>query len=411
MARMGKASKVTGDMPSCCRCTALLHGTQPRCSLCGWPVGSAYPQVEGAADELPLVATATATADEAPAVDEAVGAQLDALSAMAVRNHDRAADTPEPAVTTAYLDVEVPAEEAGRESEPELVLAHAGVVTDEAGGGATDVLLAPDPLTAPIEQLVLPVDTHPRVDETWHIESGVDHDPNHMPDDSAAARELVAPETSTAEPSEREGSEQRTGRRSGLTSLGQVVRAVMLVVGVGSLALAGIAAVAGPATDVGLVQALSTLGLALVVLGCWLAAGALFLIWVSRAHAVAASATFPQRYSRGMAVGGWLIPVYGLVVGWNVLCDLWTASDPATRDASPDNAGQPPLLVGWLLGLVGSVALGSVLPVVLGENVLFELGGAVCLLVSALCLGTIVTTIGGRLDPDTTVELVPVEPS
>lgn len=66
-----------------------------------------------------------------------------------------------------------------------------------------------------------------------------------------------------------------------------------------------------------------------VFLGGIIITAILWVLWVqrSRTNAIALGAG-GQRYSDGLAVGGWFIPLANIVIGRTVINDLWRATDP-----------------------------------------------------------------------------------
>jgi hypothetical protein len=150
------------------------------------------------------------------------------------------------------------------------------------------------------------------------------------------------------------------------------------------------------ATAVDLVPALAVLGVALIGIGLWVACAVTFLVWLSRARTVsdAYSAVTP-RHSRTFAIWCWLIPVAGFYFGWRVLQDLWTASDPATRMNVGAKPAEPGVISLWLGALVGSSLISLAAPSLMGEMPIIDVVAAALLLVSAVALARIVTTVAG----------------
>lgn len=133
---MGKGSKVTVVMDPCTRCTALIHGQQERCGLCGWPTGAPFPQVD--AVEAPEVVVTEVPVAEDESTSAQAGEQLDALSAMVVRQQDVA----EPVVSQPLVAADSPPVEA-QASELAALETHESHDPPRAS--------VPDPLTAPLD--------------------------------------------------------------------------------------------------------------------------------------------------------------------------------------------------------------------------------------------------------------------
>lgn len=154
-----------------------------------------------------------------------------------------------------------------------------------------------------------------------------------------------------------------------------------------NLALVGLEVVAAGTTAV--------LALALVSLATWTAAAVTFLHWVSRSYtAVASSSPVRQRHGATMAVAGWLIPVAGIIIGYRVLQDLWTGADPKTRDDADAAPAKARLIDIWLLGLLTATVFGYAMPLALGDSALWSALSTVGVLVAAVALIQVMTTIG-----------------
>jgi hypothetical protein len=102
-----------------------------------------------------------------------------------------------------------------------------------------------------------------------------------------------------------------------------------------------------------------------------------------------------------MALAGWLIPIAGIFIGYRVLQDLWTGSDPTTRyevDAKPRNAR---IVDVWLLGLVTATLFAYVMPLVLGDSALWSGIAALGVAAAGLALASVISTISSWQDsPD-----------
>lgn len=119
-----------------------------------------------------------------------------------------------------------------------------------------------------------------------------------------------------------------------------------------------------------------------------------FLRWVRHARLVAeAESTFPQRWSPRASVLGWLVPVAGIFIGWQVLQDLWGASDPVTSRDPEARRPEPVLLTCWFAALAVSSVVWLAGAVVLGGAPLVDVVSAVALATSGLCLGRVVKQI------------------
>ena len=87
-----------------------------------------------------------------------------------------------------------------------------------------------------------------------------------------------------------------------------------------------------------------------------------------------------------MSLIGWFIPIAGFVIGYRVLQDLWTGSDPATRDDANASPAKARMIDVWLLGIVTAALFGFVMPLALGASALWAGISSVGLLVAALGL-------------------------
>ena len=153
-----------------------------------------------------------------------------------------------------------------------------------------------------------------------------------------------------------------------------------------NLILVGLNAVLGAPTGS---MAMVVLGVALITLAAWTGAAVTFLHWVSRAHAhVAATAASRQRHGESMSLIGWFIPIAGFVIGYRVLQDLWTGSDPTTRDQADAAPAKARSIDIWLLGIVTAALFGYVMPLALGESALWGGLSALGLMVAALSLAS-----------------------
>jgi hypothetical protein len=138
----------------------------------------------------------------------------------------------------------------------------------------------------------------------------------------------------------------------------------------------------------------AVLGVALANLAVWTGAAVTFLYWVSRAHAyVAATAASRQRHGASMSLIGWFIPIAGFVIGYRVLQDLWTGSDPTTRDQADAPPAKARTIDLWLLGIITAALFGYAMPTALGASPLWGGLSALGLMVAALSLAATMGTI------------------
>ena len=102
-----------------------------------------------------------------------------------------------------------------------------------------------------------------------------------------------------------------------------------------------------------------------------------------------------------MALGGWLIPIAGLLIGYRVLQDLWTGSNPDTShepDAKPANARVIDL---WLLGLVTACIFAYGMPLALGDSALWSGIAALGVVTAGLALASVISTVSNWQTADT----------
>lgn len=352
--------------------------------MCGWPSGAGYPPAEG---ELDTAAVTASESEESASTDsnEDVGVQLDALAGMVARQGQpmtpqSTEHTPEPP-----SDVEAPANSDPADQAPSAAAdkpvdsapdAKSVEPTPEEPVALEDI----DPLTAPLAALTDHVepDLESRQSANHSDTPTADRDAEdvHNPvSDSADVVDVAATAASTATPR----------RAAAIVRPASVLLVGTAVMNLVVVALASVLNTSGSMTGV-------VLGLALITLALWTGAAVAFLHWVSRAHShVAASAASRQRHGASMSLIGWFIPIAGFVIGYRVLQDLWTGSDPATRtdpDAAPAKAR---MIDVWLLGIVTAALFGYVMPMVLGDSALWAGVSGVGLLVAALGL---VSTMG-----------------
>ena len=82
-----------------------------------------------------------------------------------------------------------------------------------------------------------------------------------------------------------------------------------------------------------------------------MALAVMWLVWFWRTRVNAESFSPGHiRYSEGMAVGGWLIPVCNLIIPKQVINDIWSASNPAVpqwQGFGPRPTSRRSLVNGW----------------------------------------------------------------
>ena len=390
--------------------------------MCGWPAGVGYPPADG--ELARAAAPALEPEHETAPADEQPGAQLDALAGMAERRSEPVAIADD---STASLDIAPPAEAADASApavetevahdEESATAAESNAPTDT--DAEVDAKVEPDvevdPLTAPIEALTETHEPAPVVatapspgttaDEGAHTvaetpgahtisaaDVAVDtpiHD-ELLPateDDAPVDPETPVAPTVPPEP----------GRAASLARPTQllIVAAAML-----NLVLAGMQMAFGTPVDASMTTVV--LAVSLITLGVWTGAAVAFLHWVSRAHShVASYSSYRQRHGANMALAGWLIPIAGLLIGYRVLQDLWTGSNPDTShaaDAKPANARVIDL---WLLGLVTACIFAYGLPLALGDSALWSGIASIGVVAAGLALASVISTVSNWQAADT----------
>jgi hypothetical protein len=373
----------TSTAASCQRCTAVLLAAAPRCTLCGWPSGEAYPTLHE--DDLAAQPPVEADVPETTPVEDH-HVQLDALTALMARQQPSAL---EPEAVQAELDEAAMSDPEVDEPAAESV-APAEAVQQLVGAAAVLAPTAPlDPLTAPLATLVdgdaatawvvEPTSQPPARSEVATV--GLPDDSTDGDTDGDTAGPLdVASTPESADPADDDWvaaapvPPAAAGVRTPLHGLGrQATGAVLAVVALtavvtmlGYLALLSLgngveAALGGqdPSAGVGLAAVLgvAAVGLGVVDLAAWIAAGVLFLLWVHAARAnLTASPPVRQRWSPTWSVVGWLIPVFNIVLGWQVLEDLWRGSDPSSREVSTATGQRPVLPLVWMASFATGTA-------------------------------------------------------
>jgi len=361
--------------------------------MCGWPSGVGYPPAEG---ELENAAVAAPDEEEPASAEDNdhVGVQLDALAGMVARQGQPMA--PQPADETPQPPAEV---EKPSSSEPAAEAPDAAAGSEEAGDTAHDTEPSPqarttiddvDPLTAPLaaltEDVVAAEVSQPSTDDS-DVQPAVS-DGNDVPHiDSDEAHDLSADSAGDTDETPTEPSAVKPGRAASILRPASVLLVGTAVVNLIVVALASVLDTSGSMTGV-------VLGLALIALALWAGAAVTFLHWVSRAHShVAATAASRQRHGSSMSLLGWFIPIAGFVIGYRVLQDLWTGSDPATRNDADAAPAKARMIDVWLLGIVTAALFGYVMPIALGDSALWAGISGVGLLVAALGLVSTMGTI------------------
>ena len=399
--RAKKPSKASAD--ACQRCTAILLSGVQRCTMCGWPSGAGYPPGDDQ-QVAPLVAVPTSVPAEV--VDEGEGhadAQFDALTALAER---RTAPAVVPEAVEAELAaadivnaVDVDLEDEGEvDTDPatdiETVEAPALVMA-----AATSTTADFDPLTAPLEQLMggsaprsgglsdaPPADS---VDHDGHVTA---HEPTEAVASAISDIEPVPP----AVAADHQVSHDAAIALAPLTRPASALIVTVPVLSLLTLLVSWLAgrSLEGSVTSAGLLG-LVGLTLAMGTLAAWAASIVVFLLWVRRARAnVADLSPVSQRWSPTWSVVGWLVPVAGLFIGWQVLVDLWHGSDPQSRDDAGSTRPNPQPIIGWLVGLALSFLVSSLTGPVLPDSLVLDLLSVLLLLGSGVCLAIVVRQIG-----------------
>ena len=353
--------------------------------MCGWPSGVGYPPADG---ELERAAAAVPEAEESASTDghDDVGVQLDALAGMVARQGQPMAepspdDQPEAAAE--------PTSPAASENESDDDPSADASSSDE----AVDSPAEPDdidPLTAPLTALSddpeLTADSQPSDEGLAPTATPVpDTDAVHG-DESSAEVDFGAEEPDVVHALGE--SAKAPSRASAILRPAQVL---LVGTAVANLVVIALGAVLGSSSGSTTVL---ILGLALTTLALWTGAAVTFLHWISRAHShVAATAASRQRHGASMSLIGWFIPIAGFVIGYRVLQDLWTGSDPATRDDADATPAKVRMIDVWLLGIVTAAVFGYVMPLALGDSALWAGISGIGLLVAALGLVSTMGTI------------------
>ena len=85
-----------------------------------------------------------------------------------------------------------------------------------------------------------------------------------------------------------------------------------------------------------------------------------FLLWIHRAYKnLSALGATGLKYSPGWAVGGFFVPFLNLVRPFQVVTEIWKASDPSTMaGAAWENSPSSPIIAQWWSGYLASGAIG-----------------------------------------------------
>lgn len=367
--------------------------------MCGWPSGVGYPPADG---ELENAAQAETNTDSnaGPAEPDHVGVQLDALAGMVARQGQPLTTETTDATTTDTPAAEPeiaepdPADEAvTAESDVDAVTETIHDEPKESPDANDDV----DPLTAPLAEL-----TADAADVAETREPAVDIEPVEPVDTAPAEADLSIDTDETAtdntlDRAEPEHSISESFAGPAATTAGRTAAilrpAQLLIIGTAvlNLVLVGLGSVVGSPSGG---TAFAVLGLALITLATWTGAAVTFLHWVSRAHThVATAAASRQRHGSSMSLLGWFIPIAGFVIGYRVLQDLWTGSDPSTREDADAAPAKVRMIDAWLLGIVTAALFGYAMPLALGESAIWGALSALGLLAAALSLVSVMSTI------------------
>ncbi len=388
---MRKSKPATSSGPACHRCTAVLFTGVPRCGMCGWPAGVGYPPADGELDQAtsPDAASPESSGDE----PDHVGVQLDALVGMVARQGQAlspvtgGAETQDDAAPEAPVAPDVHTAEA---EEPTSELPPESDQTDEApaqdnSSPAEEI----DPLTAPLAALTggkAAAEEAASISPEASIFDSIEPVSAPEPAPERVADAPVEVEAPVATPVL--GNTRTAGRTAAILRPAQLLIVATAAL---NLVLVGLNATLGTPSGS---MAMVVLGAALITLAVWTGAAVTFLHWISRAHAhVAATTASRQRHGPSMSLIGWFIPIAGFVIGYRVLQDLWTGSDPATRQQTDAGPAKVRSIDIWLLGIVTAALFGYVMPLALGESALWAGLSALGLMVAALSLVSIMGAI------------------
>jgi hypothetical protein len=342
-----------------------------------------YPPADGELE----ASTAPAEPEPAEPEEDHLAGQLDALSGMAERRTQPLAsetDVPasdEPTVETASEVANASDEAAEATESEEAPVEEAPVDSAPVVAERDDAEI--DPLTAPIEALTEDSSTvHEPQDE-----------PTPIADEVAAAVPPAAPlQVEEPEPMDESApSDTGTAARQA-PKLARTAQLLIVTAAMFNILVAAINAVAGSPVDASLTPVV--LGISLLTLAVWAGAAVVFLHWLSRAYAfVTSTSAVRQRHGANMALAGWFIPIAGLLIGYRVLQDVWSGSDPTTRADSEAGTPKARTIDIWLLGLATSLIFGYAMPLALGDSALWSGLAALGVLVAGMALASTIGTI------------------
>ena len=359
----------TASGSSCDRCAAVLLTGVSACSLCGWPVGMGFPE--------PLLEATDVDPEPEPEdldaapINAAAAAQLETLDALTDEQLTSTDQVDSPETDDAAVDDDAVGDETG------------GDVDTGTGGGAPERTDAPvmagvavasggrtlDPLTAPLALLI-----------------------EDRPSDFDDLADLAGPDLGADLLSQQPALPVTDAPRHQLHRLAGVVTVLAGLVGALSVLVPVLSWLVAVEGDSALAPVVAAASIALLV--AWGIAGTTFLLWVLRARSNAEQqSSVRQRWPRTLAVVGWCIPVAGLFIGWQVLQDLWSASDPATRDVEDARPPEPLLVTGWLAAIAVASVVSLAGTVVLGGSALVDVVAGAAVAVSATCLALVVRQV------------------
>ena len=382
-----------GNGSSCTRCAGVLRPGAALCSLCGWPAGQDAPAAE-TVKALPTESERE-PADPPSSTDtrqlaDVAAAQLEVLDARDEAGQDDGTQTTDDAEAE---DDDAPPSVPPDGDEPPGSGLHRAPRTPEVH------IPSLDPLTAPLSLLTkerpgLPeplladeLDTGP-ARSTPGPSSQIVLDPvwDMVPEPESEDLDALVPAAPDLRPIRRLAWLAAAGIVS-VSVLAVSVPLVAWVIGVLGVAEGSALTLAGAAAG-------ATIVVALVV------SGVFFLTWVGRARSnVEEMSPVAQRWSRPVAVGGWLIPLAGPFIGWQVLRDLWAGSDPATREATLVRQPDPLLVTSWLAALAVSSVVSLAGRFVLGGSPLVDVVAGVAVALSGACLVATVMRISRWQQP------------
>lgn len=87
--------------------------------------------------------------------------------------------------------------------------------------------------------------------------------------------------------------------------------------------------------------------LGLGISGLYLLTAVVFLVFLHRAYRNTVAFGHTPQHGLGWAVGAWFVPFLNLVRPFQIVREIWHASDPDTDAEQPITDQSPPLLVAW----------------------------------------------------------------